>query len=286
MRSPRRVRVRSSILRIVAGSMPSAVPISRRVELGAVAQAHDRALALGQLRQRDQERAPPPRAIERVCRIGSVVGRVGQFTRGGELGTAAAEPPARRVDGDGRDPGREARVGTRRVLVQRRQHRQHRILGHVLGIGVTSQHPADRAKHAVDVLHVQRLAGAGVTGPRLFDEAQDRILGERLGIAVGAASSRRRRATRAAMPARGTASRQRSRVHLCHVADRPDRRPEGAEHRGEDAQPAGTSTSSPTTMTGTTRSTGPTPPAAAPPARARPRRATHDHRASRRTSRP
>ena len=210
-----------------------------RVELGAVAQAHDRALALGQLAERDEQRAPLPRAVEIVCRIGCVVGRLGQLTRGRELGTAAAKPPAHRVDGDGRDPGRETRVGTRRVLVERRQHRQHRILGHVLGIGVASQHPAHRAKHAVDVLHVQRAARAGVAGTRLFDEACDRVLGERLGVAAEARAQDRRRAPRAAMRWRrpvftGARHRpRRSRFHLRHVADRPDRGPKRPDHRGE-----------------------------------------------------
>ena len=51
-----------------------------RVEPGAVAQAHDRALALGQLAERDEQRAPLPRAVEIVGRIGGVAGRLGQLT--------------------------------------------------------------------------------------------------------------------------------------------------------------------------------------------------------------
>ena len=52
-------------------------PDFARVELGAVAQAHDRALALGQLRERDEQRAPLSRAVEILCRVGCVVGLSG-----------------------------------------------------------------------------------------------------------------------------------------------------------------------------------------------------------------
>jgi hypothetical protein len=57
------------------------------VELGAIAQAHDRPLALGQLAERDEQCAPLPRAVEIVDWIDGLVRRLGQLTGCSQLGT-------------------------------------------------------------------------------------------------------------------------------------------------------------------------------------------------------
>jgi hypothetical protein len=100
----------------VGSSVAHALPTDfTRIELSAVAQAYDRALACRQLVECDEQRAPLPRAVEILCRIDYVIGRLGQLTTGGDLGTTATKPPAYRVDGDCHDPGRETCVGTSSV---------------------------------------------------------------------------------------------------------------------------------------------------------------------------
>src|SRR5262245_42994852 len=54
-----------------------------RIQLGAVAQAHNHPIAPRQFRERNEERAPLPQAVETVCRIDALVGYLGELTGGG-----------------------------------------------------------------------------------------------------------------------------------------------------------------------------------------------------------
>jgi hypothetical protein len=74
--------------------------------------------------------------------------------------------------------------------MQRRQYIQHRVLGHVLGIGVGGKHPANRSEYAIDMLSIKALAGDAVAATREIDEPLYRRVFKQLAIASQAAGQR------------------------------------------------------------------------------------------------